>query len=106
MTVFRVLLAFFCAILLAAHFLRSGRLALVVASVAVGLLALADTRWATRAARAGLLLGAAEWTRTLVALVEARRRANLPFDRLAAILGAVTLLTAISALLLRPFRQS
>ena len=104
MRIGRVLLALFCAILLAAHFFRAGRLPLALVSVAVGMLPFARAGWATRAAQAGLLLGAMEWARTGAALVEARRGMNLPFVRLAAILGAVTLLTAVSALLLDPLR--
>lgn len=102
----RAIPAFFCAVLLAAHFLRSGRLLLVLASLAVGLLAFSGSRWATRAAQAGLILGTAEWVRTLAVLVDERRRTGLPFARLTAILAAVTALTAVSPFLLRPDRRS
>lgn len=86
------------ALILAAHFLRAGQPAGVVASLALlGLIAI-PRRWAARAAQAALLLGAAEWTRTLVALVGERREAHAPFARLTVILAVVAAGTAGSAL--------
>jgi len=95
------------ALLLAAHFLRGGHLLPVAACLAVGLLLAARRRWVARLVQAGLLLGALEWVRTLVAIVIARRLAGSPWARLALILGGVALLTAASALVFRsaPMRR-
>ena len=88
------------ALLLAAHFLRAGQAAGVAASLALLALLAIPRRWAARVAQAALLAGAAEWIRTLVALVAARREAHAPYARLAVILAAVAAGTAASALAL------
>ena len=86
------------AFLLAGHFLRAGEPAGVAASLALlGVLAV-PRGWAARLAQAALLIGAAEWIRTSIVLVTARREAHAPYARLAAILGAVAAATAASAL--------
>jgi len=86
------------ALLLAAHFLRAGAWPGVAASLALLALLAIPRRWAARAAQAALVLGAAEWVRTLLLLVAARREAQAPYVRLAAILAAVAAVTAASAL--------
>ena len=86
---------------LAAHFLRRGDLALVLAVlVLTGLLAVRRP-WAARALQVVLGLGALEWARTLVELLSVRRRLGLPSTRLAIILGLVALVTGVSAWALR-----
>jgi len=87
------------ALLLAAHFLRSGQWAGFVASLRLLAVLAVPRRWAARAAQAVLLLGGAEWLRTLIGLVAARREERAPYVRLAVILGTVAALTAASALL-------
>ena len=44
-----------------------------------------------------LLLGAFEWLRTLAGILEMRRVLGQPWQRMAVILGAVALVTALSA---------
>ena len=86
-------------LLLAAHLLRGGHILLiVVVAMLVGLLAVRRP-WAARVVQVGLLLGALEWVRTLVALSSSRVAAGQPATRLVLILGAVTAITALSALL-------
>jgi hypothetical protein len=89
------------ALVLAAHFYRAGELAAVVATL--GTLALLAVRrpWAARALQAGLALGALEWLRTLVLLVHARQATGQPYLRLALILAAIALATALAALVFR-----
>lgn len=84
-------------LLLGAHFFRSGSAAGVVAALLPLPLVFVRRPWAARATQAILVLGAAEWIRTLALLVEERRAAALPHARLALILGAVAALTAASA---------
>jgi hypothetical protein len=86
------------AVLLAAHFLRAGQAAGVAASLVLLAVLAVPRRWAARVAQAALLLGAAEWIRTLVLLVVERREAHAPYARLAVILAAVAVGTAASAL--------
>ncbi len=86
------------ALVLAAHFFRAGQWAGVAAALALLVLLAVPRRWAARLAQAGLLLGGAEWMRTLVRLVAERREEHAAYTRLAVILGAVAVGTAASAL--------
>lgn len=84
---------------LAAHFLRHGRVELIVLTVAVtGLLAVRRA-WAARVIQAALLLGAAEWVRTCYVLYSVRMDMGVPATRMVAILGGVAGFTLLSALL-------
>jgi hypothetical protein len=86
-------------LLLAAHFLRSGNLAVVVLLVAfVPLLGL-RRRWIPRAFQVVLGLGALEWLRTLLELRRVRAALGMPHARMVAILGAVALFTAFAAVM-------
>jgi hypothetical protein len=85
-------------LVLGAHFLRSGSLALLVGVfLLLGLLAVRQ-RWAARVVQAALVLGALEWLRTLARLSSMRAQAGAPATRMAVILGAVALVTGLSAL--------
>ena len=97
-TALRALPVVLAALLLAAHFSRGRSLALAAFSLALPLLLLVRARWAAVALRAGLVLGAAEWARTLAYYVDQRIGAGRPWGRLALILGAVAALTALAAL--------
>jgi len=91
-------------VVLAAHFSRHGQPVLVYVSVAmIGLLAV-PRLWAARLLQVVLLLGAAEWTRTMITLAQIRVEQGLPATRMAIILTAVALLTAASALVFRTRR--
>ena len=89
---------------LAAHFSRQGQPMLVFLPVALmGLLAV-PRLWAARLLQAVLLLGAAEWVRTIIVLARIRGENGLPVTRMAIILSAVAILTAASALVFRTRR--
>lgn len=91
-------------LLLGAHFLRDGSVVpLAIALASLGLLAVRRA-WAAWALQGLLLIGALEWIRTLVDLVELRRAAGQPSTRMVLILSGVALFTAVSALLLRSAR--
>jgi len=83
---------------LAAHFYRAG--AWVALAIVVALLPLLFVRasWAARTLQASLILGALEWIRTAAQLVALRESMGQPWTRLAIILGAVALVTALCAL--------
>lgn len=88
------------ALLLGAHLMFHGLLVLV--PLALGLFALMWVRraWAARVLQAALVLGAAEWVRTLLASAAERRAAGQPWERMAVILGAVALVSLLGAALL------
>lgn len=91
-------------VILAAHFLRDGTLPLLVASLAVPLVLIIRKPWAPRIVQLALLLAAAEWIRTGVAIAQIRAAHGGPWLRMALILGAVALLALVSALLLQSRR--
>ena len=85
-------------LVMGAHFLRSGSLPLLVGVfVLLGLLGV-RRRWAAGVVQAALVLGALEWGRTLTQLSSMRAQAGAPATRMVVILGAVALVTALSAL--------
>lgn len=93
-----VVLSFF---LLAAHFYRAGLLVPAGLCVAAPVLLLLRERWVPPLFQALLLLGAAEWLRTLYLFAQLRIEAGQPWTRLAIILGVVALLTLLSGLVFR-----
>lgn len=86
-------------VVLAAHFLRAGNLLLVGAVLLVAAMLAVRRPWAARVVQGTLLIGALEWIRTLTMIVSARWRADEPAARTAIILGAVALISVVSALL-------
>lgn len=86
---------------LGAHFARAGDGLLVAACLALIALLAWPRPWALRSVQIGLLLGAAEWLRTAFVLVQQRMALGQPWLRLAAILGAVVLLSLAAAALLQ-----
>ena len=91
-------------LVLAAHFLRAGQMVLVAATLVFLVLLAVPRAWAARAAQAALALGALEWVRTIVMLIGLRVRMDLPYGRMALILGLVALLTFLSSLVFRSRR--
>ncbi len=89
------------AVLLAAHFSRSGSPALVLASLAFPLLLLVRRPWSARTVQVLLLLGGIEWLRTAWRLASRRAASGEPWGRLVLILGTVALVAFASALVFR-----
>lgn len=92
---FPVILSF---LLLAAHFYRSGQLVFTALCLAMLLLLFLKKSWIPRLFQVVLLLGALEWLRSLYFLAAMRIAWDQPWTRLAVILGAVAIFTAISGL--------
>jgi hypothetical protein len=91
-------------LLLAAHFFRAdNQLGLWVSLLAIVLI-FVRRPWAARALQVLLVLGSLEWLRSAVTLIHARGELGQPFLRLSLILGAVFLLTALSALVFQTSR--
>jgi len=104
MTFLRLLPVVLSCLLLGAHFYRGGPFLLAAGCAALPLLLLLKRRWVPRLFQLVLLLGAVEWLRTLYALVAVRIAWNEDWGRLALILGAVALFTALSGLVFRQRR--
>jgi len=84
-------------LVLGAHFYRSGNLFVVVLLSILPFTLLIRKPWVPGLYSGVLLLGAAEWIRTLVAIAEVRQMQDAPWMRMAVILGVVALVTALSA---------
>lgn len=89
------------ALLSAAHFYRAGALIFTVMSILLPFLLVSKNQWVPKIITLSLLLAAGEWIRTLLVLVERYRAADVPWTRMAIILGGVALFTASSALLFK-----
>ncbi|MCK5065925.1 MAG: hypothetical protein KAR16_00740 [Bacteroidales bacterium] len=87
--------------LLAAHFSRADLFPLVVISLVIPLLLLVRKAWVARTIQILLLLGAAEWIRSMFGYIEVRKSIGEDWGRLAIILIIVALLTACSGLVFR-----
>ena len=89
--------------LLGAHFYRDGLVPLVPSCIGAIAMLFVRLPWVRYLAVGALVLAAAEWSRTLVALVAGRIEAGEPWLRLASILVAVAAFTLLSAW---PFRSA
>ena len=98
MNAVRLIPVFLSSLLLAAHFSRADNFFLILISLIAPLILLVKKTWAARAMQTVLVLGALEWVRTLVAIARERQALGEPWLRMAVILGAVALVTALSAL--------
>jgi hypothetical protein len=99
MSILQLLPIILSAIVLGAHYLRSGPFILVLLSFLFPALLFIKRAWAARLVQFILVLGMFEWLRTLLNLVAERRLLGEPWGRLAIILGLVAIITGGSALL-------
>lgn len=88
------------ALLLGAHFLRAGDIALLAACLLLAVLPFLPWRAATWIARLALATGAVSWVLTAFQIAAARRAAGAPYVRMAWILGSVAAFTALAAVIL------
>jgi len=101
MNMLRLLPVIFSFGLLAAHFSRAGIFPLMIICLALPLLLFIKKRWVARSIQVLLVLGAAEWIRTMMGYIEIRKSIGDDWTRLAIILIVVALLTALSGLVFR-----
>jgi len=87
--------------LLGAHFYRAGFIVLVVILFASLFLLFIRQTWIVRVIQVELVIGGLEWFRTTYNLVMMRQSMNMPWTRLAIILGGVALFTFCSSLVFR-----
>jgi len=85
-------------LVLGAHFYRSGNPAIVALLALLPLILFVKKPWVPGFYAGVLLLGAAEWVRTLMEIADMRQVQGAPWMRMAIILGGVALVTACSAL--------
>jgi cytochrome c oxidase assembly factor CtaG len=88
-------------LLLAAHFSRAGHAPLTLVALFLPALLAVRRPWAAKVMQLCLVLGGAEWLRTMIRLVGERRSLGEPFARLVIILSAVAGVTVLSALVFR-----
>ncbi len=87
-------------LILAAHFLRSFTLPLVLVFLLLPLLLTVRKAWAVRVVQVALVMGAFEWVMTTLSILGDRRATGEPFGRMVLIMGTVTLLTLLAAVAL------
>ena len=97
----RLLLVALAFLLLAAHFLRAGNIALLILTLAVIALLVVQRPLAARTVQCALVLATLEWLRTLAILSAERRAVGAPYLRMTFILAGVALTTASSLLAFR-----
>jgi hypothetical protein len=89
------------ALLIAAHFYRSGALIFTAICLLLPVLLVSKNHWIPKIITAFLLLAAGEWLRTLFVFIEHYQAAGIPWTRMAIILGGVSIFTASSALVFK-----
>ena len=98
MNIIRLLPVILSCLLLAAHAFRAGWMPVVVLCLALPFLLLIRHPAIPRIMTAVLLLGAAEWLRTMWWIAMARMEAGQDWERMAFILAGVAIFTGASAL--------
>lgn len=101
MNFLRLLPVIISLLLMAAHFLRDGRVVTACVLLLLPLLMMLRKTWVPRALQLTLLLGAVEWLRALYSIAQVRIESGMPWTRMAIILGVVALFTALSCLVFR-----
>ncbi len=96
----RISLYIVAALLLGAHFLRAGDLALVALCVAAPLLFLYRGRWSLLALQFLAYCATGTWIGVAIRLIQLRQQSGQPWSAAALILGSVALLTLVAGLLL------
>jgi len=99
MYIILLLPVFLSALLLGAHFIRSGSILLAVPALLFPFLLFIRRAWAARLVQLILAFGLIEWVITLLHLVAERCVDGQPWIRLTIILGSVAAFTGGSALL-------
>ena len=101
MNILRLLPVILSFLLLGAHFYRAGLVPVTLLCVAALFLLFLRKSWVPRLFQVLLVLGGIEWLRTLYMFAAMRIAWGEPWTRLAVILGAVALFTALSGLVFR-----
>jgi hypothetical protein len=105
MTVLTAILVVVSALVLGAHFLRTGAWPLVAVSLGMPFLLFVRRAWGPRLLAVLLFVAGFEWTRTAWGLAQSRRVAGEPWLRMALILGAVAAVAFLAAALVWRLRR-
>ena len=105
MTFLRTLPTILSMLILAAHFIRFGSLAMTILCTLLPALLLLRRPWARWLAQGVLVLGAILWIITALELTMLRQTAGQPWIRMAVILAAVASFNLLAAWLLRGVRM-
>jgi len=89
------------AVLMAAHFLRTGNILVTIACLAAPLVLLIRRPAGRIIVQVMLVMAAVEWVRTAVVIAQERAAGGAPVTRMFVILGSVALFTLLSAVPLR-----
>lgn len=100
MLMLRLIPIIVAALLLAAHFLRAGNFFASGVSLLAPLLLLVRERWSLVVLQVLAYVGAGFWLIATLEILQQRLALGLPWLRLVAILGGVTLFTIVAGLLL------
>jgi hypothetical protein len=101
MNFLRLLPVFISFLLIAAHFVRAGQTVFTVVLLSLLLLLLLRKAWVPQLITLVLILAAVEWLYTIFSVAQMRISLGMPWMRMAVILGAVALFTALSSLVFR-----
>ncbi|MGA1842068.1 MAG: hypothetical protein ACMUIU_15725 [bacterium] len=96
----RIILLLFAYFLLAAHFLRSGNIILMVLCFILPFLLLIKKQWALITLQISLYVGAWIWVRTAIIIIHDRITLGASWIKAAIIIGLVAFLTLLAGLLL------
>ena len=98
--VLRISLYVLAALLLGAHFLRAGNVAMVALCLAAPLLFLWRSRWSLIALQCLAYGAAATWIAVAMQLLQMRQQLGQPWTAAVVILGSVAVFTLLAGLLL------
>lgn len=88
-------------LLLAAHFSRADLQLFMILSLLIPFILFIKKPWAARLIQICLIIGAVEWIRTILNLINVRTSLNEDWSRMAIILGVVALFTLLSAFIIQ-----
>lgn len=97
----RLIPVFLSLLLLWAHFFRANQVVLAVIPLLLFVPLAFRKAWVPRLVQVVLLAGALEWVRTLYTVAQFRIAHDMDWQRMAVIIGAVALFTALSGLVFR-----
>ncbi|MCK4920779.1 MAG: hypothetical protein KAS71_07025 [Bacteroidales bacterium] len=97
--ILRLIPIIFSLLVLAAHFSRINFLPLAILSLLMIVALFIRRKWIPRIVQIYLLVGSVEWIRMIFVYVEERKLIGDDYQRLAIILGGVTLFTLLSGLM-------
>ncbi|MEN8208808.1 MAG: hypothetical protein ABFR50_06120 [Candidatus Fermentibacteria bacterium] len=100
MNILRIVMTVFALLLAAAHFGRAGDTVLKYLCLALPLLLLVRKKWSDIVLAISVLITVPVWIHTTMGIIAVRKAAEMPWLRMAIILGAVALFSLFTAFLI------